>query len=54
MPGEGKKENKRKCKKAGSCRKIMHGMVRGRGKVQDEEKEDDRKSVEGKMKGEET
>ncbi len=47
MPGEGKKENKRKCKKALSHRKIMRGMVRGRCKVQNEEKEDDRKSVEG-------
>jgi hypothetical protein len=50
MPGEGKKENKRKCKKAESYRKIMRGMVRGRGKVQDEEKEDDRTSVEGMVR----
>jgi hypothetical protein len=46
MPGEGKKENKRKCKKAESGTKIMRGMVRGRCKVQNEEKAADRKSVE--------
>jgi hypothetical protein len=50
MPGEGKKENKRKCKQAESGRKIMRGMVRGKGKVQVEEKEDDRKSVEGMIR----
>jgi hypothetical protein len=50
MPEEGKKENKRKCKKADSCRKILRGMVRGKGKVQDEEKAADRKSVEGMVR----
>jgi hypothetical protein len=50
MPGEGKKENKRKCKKAERGRKIMRGMIRGKCKVQNEEKEDDRKSVEGMVR----